>query len=102
MATTLDELVVKISADLSGLRQEMAEGQRITSECTSKIEKSIEQMSSKGGKDLTAFGRIAETALGVFSGETLLKGVEKAKDMLTELFKEVLVEGVKGAEESQD
>lgn len=102
MATTLDELVVKIQADVSGLRQDFAEAQKVTQDTADKIEKALGDMSDHGGKHLLNLSHIAETAFGVFGGEALVGMVEHAKEAVVDLFKEMLVEGVKGAEASQD
>ena len=101
MATTIDELVVKIQADVEDLKKGMAEGQAATLEALKAMEGGTKGFSEKSGQHMLNFSHIAETALGVFEGEAILHGLETLAEKAKELFEELIVEGVKAAAEDE-
>jgi hypothetical protein len=102
MATTLEELVVKISADVADLSSGMQQGLASVSDSTSKMEKAITQFTEGSSNSLMNFSNVAETALGVFGGAAILEGVKKLGEFVKEAFEELVVESVKAAEAQED
>lgn len=101
MATTLEELVVKISADVEGLKKDMTEAQRATAAATDRMAKSMEGMSKDSEKSLLSLNRILETTAGVFAGEALLGAIRGAGEAVAGFFKTLVVDSVQAAQESE-
>jgi len=67
MATELDKLIVKIEADLSGLKRDMAQVNKIVGKSTSNVKKQLVNMGvgfTRLGASITKFGVLAGTVLG--------------------------------------
>jgi len=101
MATTLEELVVKIQADSSELQKGMQEAMRVSADSSAKIAASLDAMSQKGGKSVSSLQRIAETAFGFIGGQAIIGGIRATTGAVTDLFKSMVVDGVAGASASE-
>jgi len=102
MATTLDELVVKLSADVSQLSAGMQEGTKVLSDSTSRMEQAISGFSQTSQGHLFSFAGAAQTALGVFEGEAILEGLKKLGELVKEVFTELVTESVGAAQRQED
>jgi hypothetical protein len=102
MATTLDELVVKLSADVSQLSAGMQEGTKVLSDSTSRMEQAVSGFAENSKTHLFSFSGAAETALGVFEGEALLEGIKKLGELIKEVFTELVIESVDAAQKQED
>lgn len=100
--TTLDELVVKLSADVDELQKGMTSATQAVSDATAKMDGALKSFSGSSGESMGFFAKAAETALGVFEGEALLEGVKKLGELLKEVFVDTAVESVAAAEKQQD
>lgn len=102
MATTLDELVVKLSADVSQLNSGLQEGTRVLTDSTSRMEQAVSNFSQNSQGHLFSFSGAAQTALGVFEGEALLEGLKKLGELIKQVFTDLVIDSVHAAEQQQD
>jgi hypothetical protein len=93
----LDELVVKISADVAELKTGFSEGASAVGSGIAQINSNIDQLVSNSQKAGSAFHDAWHTALGVFEGEALLEAVHKIGELVTETFHEIVTESINDA-----
>jgi len=74
MATELDKLVVKIEADLKGLKRDMAEANKVVSNSSKKMSGGLKNLSNSLAR-VTATAAKVGTVLGVAFGAIFVKGV---------------------------
>ena len=74
MATELDKLVVKIEADLKGLKRDMAEANKVVSNSSKKMSGGLKNLSNSLAK-VTATATKVGAVLGVAFGAIFVKGV---------------------------
>jgi len=74
MATELDKLVVKIEADLKGLKRDMAEANKVVSNSSKKMSGGLKNLSNSLAK-VTARATKVGAVLGVAFGAIFVKGV---------------------------
>ena len=76
MATDLDKLVVKIEADLSGLKKGMAQANKSIKNSSGKFKKSLNKINNsflKLGRTVVKFGAVAAVAFGAVAIRSIIK-----------------------------
>jgi hypothetical protein len=98
---TLEELVVSLTAETSGLRAELSKAIKTTEDATAKMDDAIKEFSSNSNKNLTGFESAVATMAGVLGSEAVLGAFEKLKDAAGFLVDQ-FAHGVEAAAEEQD
>lgn len=70
MATNLEELIIKLDADLSSLSKELSEGVNKTQKSSSKMQKSFDAVNKKAAESRKAFNTWAKVAIAAFAAAT--------------------------------
>jgi hypothetical protein len=92
----LEELVVSLVAETSGLRAELQKATSATKEATNKMDKAIEEFSNNSGKNLSFFETAAASAIGFLGSQAVLGAVNMVGDALKSLGGQLL-EGANAA-----
>lgn len=93
---TLEELVVKLTAETSGLKAELASAAKTTEQSVGKMQSSLDDLAKSSSKNLGFF----QTSLATLAGFLAEKGIEKSLELIKEaaaFLGEQLLEGAKGA-----
>ncbi len=98
---TLEELVVSLVAETSGLRAELDKATKATQASTTKMDKAIQAFSDNSGKNLTVFQTAMATMSGVIGSELVLGAFNKLQGAASFLFQELIVNGVSAASATQ-
>jgi hypothetical protein len=93
---TLEELVISLTAETSGLRAELASAATATQDAAGKMTDAIAKFSESSGEHMNMFQSAMATAAGFLGAEFAEYAVEKAKEALGELVK-MLEEGIGAA-----
>jgi hypothetical protein len=102
MGTTLEELVVKITAENQQLIAQLAASAKATQEATSTMSDVIKKFSDESSEKTESFQRVFETMTGFVGGEVVVRAFEKAKEVAVDFFKETIGEGVNAAIATED
>ncbi len=97
---TLEELVVSLVAETSGLRAELANAAKATQDATSTMNDAVEEFSKSSSDHMGFFQTATATAAGFLASEFAEYAVEKAKEAL-KLLVEQLKLGVDAAEKQE-
>ncbi len=82
----VDAIIVKLQADLSEFRSELVAGQKLVAQSAQNIEKTLDQMSKRGGGSFSFLKNAAATAAGFISGSAFLGAVEGAASAVLHFF----------------
>jgi hypothetical protein len=82
MSATLEELVVKLTAETSSLQSELANATKVTEKASQDMQKALEEFSQKGTQQLSAFDQAVATMAGVIGGDLVLGALNKLKEAL--------------------
>lgn len=100
MATTLEELVIKLEADNKKFLAEMKESQKAVSDSLSKMQKDMEETSTK----IDAAAKNGESAwstfVGFLGGQAVVGAFGMVKDAAAALFQTIVVDGIAASSES--
>lgn len=102
MATTLEELVVKLEAENKQFMAAMAASQEQTARSMTAMQDAIKGMSEKGEKDLTMFQQAMATMTGFVGGQAVMAAFGAAKDAASALFNTLVVDGIDASSEAID
>lgn len=102
MATTLQELIVKIQGDVSDLKSAMDEGASLVKSGTDEMANAIKKMSSDSANQMGFFRQAAQTALGVFTAEAALHGIEAIGEAIKDFLIDTIREDIKAAKDHED
>lgn len=91
---TLEELVVSLVAETSGLRAELSNAAKATKDSTAKMDDAIKSFSENSGKNLSFFETSMASAAGFLASQAVLGAVGLVKDAFMALGGELM----KGAE----
>lgn len=97
---TLEELVVSLVAETSGLRAELSNAAKATEEATSKMDAAISEFSKASSEHMGFFETAMASAVGFLTSELAEKALEMAKEAFTEFIAK-LEEGVVAAEKQE-
>ena len=93
---TLEELVVSLVAETSGLRAELDKAAKATKAATDKMDDAIEEFSKNSSQNMSFFETAAATAIGFLGSSVVTGAIGILKDALGEL-KDLFVEGAGAA-----
>lgn len=96
MATTLEELVITLTAETSGLRAELANGVQATQDAAASMESALANFTKNSTDNISGFESALATMAGVVGGELVLGAIKKLAEAAEELFTE-FSRGVDGA-----
>lgn len=91
---TLEELVVSLVAETSGLRAELDKATKATVGATDKMDKAIEEFSKNSSANVGVFQTAMGTAIGFLGSQAVLGAFGALKDAAGFLFQELIVNGV--------
>lgn len=91
---TLEELVVSLVAETSGLRAELDKATKATQNATEKMDKAISEFSTNSSKNVGFFQTAMATATGFLGSQAVLGAFSAVKDAASFLFQELVVNGV--------
>lgn len=94
---TLEELVVSLVAETSGLRAELDKATKATVGATDKMDKAIEEFSKNSSTNVGVFQTAMGTAIGFLGSQAVLGAFSALKDAASFLFQELIVNGVASA-----
>lgn len=92
----LEELVVSLVAETSGLRAELSNATKATKDATSKMETAIEEFSKNSSKQMGVFETAMATAMGFLGSQAVQAALGMVKDGLS-LIGEELMKGADSA-----
>lgn len=98
---TLEELVVSLVAETSGLRAELDKATKATVGATDKMDKAIEEFSKNSSANVGVFQTAMGTAIGFLGSQAVLGAFGALKDAAGFLFQELIVNGVSAASETE-
>lgn len=99
---TLEELVVKLSADTAELRAELKNAAGVVQKSTKDMQSSIDEL-SKGSKNNTeGMSKGWETFVGFLGSQVVIGAFNAVKDVASQLFDVLVVDGVKSAIASEE
>lgn len=101
MATELEELVIKLTADTDGLRGELKSATQTLIKSTQSMEKSVSDFSKNSAKDVGFFQGSMATMAGFIGGQVVLGAIQAVSTAVIDLAQSMLVDGVKGAMETE-
>lgn len=93
---TLEELLVQITAETSGLRAELAKATKATDDATKKMDDAIEEFSKNSSKNTGFFQTSMATLTGFLGSQAVLGAFNLVKDAAA-FMGEQLIEGAKSA-----
>lgn len=94
---TLEELVVRLTAETSGLRAELANATKVTEKSMGDMTAAIDKFSEDSSKSTGFFEQSLATMVGFLGSQAVLGAVNAVTESFG-FFKEQLLEGVKAAE----
>jgi len=100
MATTLEELVVKLEADNKAFIAQMQQGQKAVTDSLGKIETAIKETSEQGQKDTSALQGAFATMAGFIGGQAVIGAFNFVKESAAALFESLVIGGVEASSES--
>lgn len=77
---TIEELVVELASETSGLRADLNKAAKITDQATDKMDKSIEEMAKNSAKNMSFFQTSMATAVGFLGSQAILGSINLLKD----------------------
>lgn len=93
---TLEELVVSLTAETTGLRAELANASKVTAKSMKDMEKAIQEFSEKSGSQVSFFQTAFATMTGFLGSQAVLAVVGAVKDAFGLLF-DAMGEGIKAS-----
>ena len=81
MATTVDTLLVRIEADLSGLRRDLQKTQQATKRSSQQVEKNLDGIKRSANSVTGAFKAIAISAAGFLGAGALVRSIRTFEDL---------------------
>lgn len=99
---TLEELVVNLVAETSGLRAELDKAVKTTQGASEKMDKALEEFSNNSSKNMSIFENAFGTAIGFLGSQVVLGAFNAAKDVASALFDELIIKGVESAIEAEN
>ena len=99
---TLEELVVSLVAETSGLRAELDKASRATQTATDKMDKAIEEFTNNSGKNVGFFQTSMATMAGFLGSQVVIGAFNQLKDAAGFLFNSLVVDGIKAASATED
>lgn len=102
MAETVEELVVKLQADTSDMRRDLAALQKSVDSGSKQMQNSLKQLGDNGSDSFISLKNVAETALGFISGQAVIGAFKAVTSAAAGLFNTLISDGIKAAQESED
>lgn len=102
MATTLEELVVKLEADNKQFMQAMMQTSTQTQKSMEAMSKSVEEMAKNGNKQLSFFEQSMASMAGFVGGAVVTGAFNAVKDAASAMFQTFVVDGVAASSEAID
>lgn len=99
---TLEELVISLVAETSGLRAELDKATKATDRATDKMEDAIEEFSKNSSKEMSFFQQAMATGIGFLGSQAVLGAFTSMKDTAADLFKTLVTDGVAAAQVQED
>jgi hypothetical protein len=93
---TLEELVVQLTAETSGLRAELANATKVTNKSMKDMEDAVRGFSENSGKDVSFFQTALATMTGFLGGQIVTSAFNTLKELAADVAGE-LIEGGKAA-----
>lgn len=90
---TLEELVVSLVAETSGLRAELNNAAKATKDATSKMDDAIQSFSENSGKSLSFFETTMATTMGFLASQAVLGALGLVKDAVAGMYDELIKGG---------
>lgn len=97
---TLEELVVQLTAETSGLKASMNAAVKITEESTNKMEKAMKEFSDNSSKNVGFFQSAMATMAGFVGGSIVTGAIDKLTNALGSAF-DLMKSGIDDAEKQQ-
>lgn len=99
---TLEELVVSLVAETSGLRAELDKATKATTGATDKMDKAIQEFSKNGSEGLGFFQTAMATMTGFIGSQAVLGAFNLLKDAASTAFETLIVDGVRASIETEN
>lgn len=98
---TLEEIVVQLTAETSGLRAEMASASKSVAGATEKMDKAIEEFSKNSSKNTSFFQQTMATMTGFLASQAVTGAIGLLKDGVMALASELVSAGQEAMAEEQ-
>lgn len=98
---TIEELVVTLSAETSGLRSELKAAQVSLEKSTNSMTKAVDSFAKDGAKSTSFFQNAFATMAGYVGGVAVTSLISGTTDLFKSLFQNLIVDGVKAASDTQ-
>ncbi len=98
---TLEEIVVQLTAETSGLRAEMQAASKSVEGATSKMDKAIEEFSKNSSKNTSFFQQTMATMTGFLASQAVTGAIGLLKDGITALASELVDAGQEAIADEQ-
>ena len=98
---TLEEIVLKYTAETELLKAEMKTAVTLTQQSTDLMSKAIDKMAKDSEQKSKGMGDVLKTAFGTALGITAVAAANAAKDAIVAFGKAVIVDGVQAAAEAE-